>query len=71
MFYSKFDVFNIFALNIDYGYKLKGTHNLCFGSKIRKKSVYAFTPQIYYIELGVEGVYFTWTCFPNETYHIT
>ena len=40
------------------------THNLCFGSKIRK-IIYPFTPQFYYIKVGFKGVYFSWTCFPD------
>ena len=31
-----FDIFLIFAQNIDRGYDLTSTHNLCFRAKIRK-----------------------------------
>ena len=47
------------------------THNLCFGSKIRKKNVYPFTPQFYYIKVGYKGVFITWTCFPNVISSLT
>ena len=45
---KKIDIFNIFAQNIDCGYTLEpplrggyniSTHNLCFGSQIRKKCI--------------------------------
>ena len=60
-----FNIFLIFAPNIDCGYSeavLTSTHNLWFGSKIRKK-VYPCKPQFYYIKVGCRGVFVTWTCF--------
>ena len=44
---------------------LTSTHNLCFGAKIRKISIYPCIPQFYYIKVGYEGVYITRTCFPD------
>ena len=38
--WKNFDIFNMFAQNINCGYTLEpppSTHNLCFGAKIRKK----------------------------------
>ena len=58
-----FNIFLIFAQNIDCGYTLEPPHyNLCFGTKIRKK-VYPCKPQFYYIKLGCKGVLVTRTCF--------
>ena len=34
-----FDIFLMFAQNIDYGYMLEPPHNLCFRAKIRKKCI--------------------------------
>ena len=50
-----------FAQNVDCGYTLDhlgeaaltSTHNLCFGSKIRK--VYPCKPQFYFINVGYKG----------------
>ena len=42
---------------------LMGTHNLCFGFRIRK-IVYPCKPQFYYIKLG----FYSWICFPDVTY---
>ena len=42
------------------------THNLCFGSKIRKKNVYPSIPQFCYIKVGYKGVYITLKCYPDE-----
>ena len=44
---------------------LMSTHNLCFGSKIRKK-VYPCIPQFYYIKVGYRGVNITRTCYHDE-----
>ena len=40
-----------------------------FWSKNKKNTIYPCIPQLYYIKVGFEGVYFTRTCFPdgNET----
>ena len=40
------------------------THNLCFGTKIRKIDIPLHT-QVYYIKVGFKGVYISWTCFPE------
>ena len=53
-------IFLIFAQNIDCGY----THNLCFEAKIRKIGILLQTPVFLY-KSGVQGVYFSWPCFPN------
>ena len=42
-----FDISLIFAKNIDCGYTLTSTHNLCFRAKIRK-NVHPCKPQFYY-----------------------
>ena len=53
-----FDIFLIFAQNIDCGYTLEpprrgeavltSTHNLCFGAKIRKLGIPLHTPVLLY-----------------------
>ena len=43
---------------------LTSTHNVCYGSKIRKIA-YPCIPQFYYIKVGYNGVYISWTCFPD------
>ena len=51
-----FDIFLIFAQNIDCGYRLEpprrgdsnDTHNLCFGAKIRKIGIPPHTPILLY-----------------------
>ena len=37
------------------------THNLCFGSKIKKIDI----PLFYYIKAVYERVHFSWTCFSD------
>ena len=63
-------IFLFFAQNFDCGYMLEAvltsTHNLCFGTKISKISIPLQTPVLLYIKVGYEGVYFSWTCFPDE-----
>ena len=52
-----YNIFLIFAQNIDCGYAeavLMSTHNLCFRAKIRK-NVYPCSPQCYYL-VGCKGV---------------
>ena len=60
--------------NIDCGYTLEPTrcggsneptHNLCFGSKIRKIGIPLHTP-VLHIKVGFRGVYITRTCFRDE-----
>ena len=63
---KKFDIFLIFAQNIDCGYTLElgeavlmSTHNLCFRAKIRKIGVPLHTPVLLY-KSGVQGgIHFT------------
>ena len=43
------------------------THNLCFGAKIRKIGIPLRTPVLLY-KSGIQGVYITWTCFPDGCY---
>ena len=62
-----FDIFLIFAQNIDCGEAvLTSTHNLCFRAKIRKIDI-PLIPQFCYIKVGFKGVYITRTCYPDET----
>ena len=61
---KNFDIFNIFAQNIDCGYTLEPPrrggsneyHNLCFGAKIRKIGIPLQTPVLLY-KSGVKGRY--------------
>ena len=48
--WKNFDIFLIFAQNIDCGYTLvlTSTHNLCFGAKIRKIGIPLQTPVLLY-----------------------
>ena len=70
-FHSKiFDIFLIFAQNIDCGYTLEAvltsTHNLYFGAKIRKNRYTPACPSFaIYLKVGLKGVYITRTCFPD------
>ena len=50
---NNFDIFLIFAQNIDCGYTC--THNLCFGAKIRKIGIPLHTPVLLY-KSGVQGI---------------
>ena len=62
-----------FLFLLDCGYTLErlteavltSTHNLCLGAKLRK-IVCPCIPQFFYIKVGYEGVYFSWTCFPDD-----
>ena len=69
-----FDIFLIFARNIDCRYMLdtprrgganKYTQSMfwCINKKIK---VYPCRPQFFYINKGFKGVYFSWTCFPDD-----
>ena len=60
-----FDIFLIFAPNIDCGYTLELPHWSMLKSKSKKKSVYPFKPQFYNIKVGCKGVYITRTCLHN------
>ena len=42
------------------------THNRGFRAKIRKKSDYPCTPQLYYTKVGCKGVFVTRICFRDE-----
>ena len=57
-----FYIFLIFAQNIEA--VLTCTHNLCFGTKIRKIGIPPAYPS-FAIEVGYKGVYITRTCFPD------
>ena len=68
---KNYNIFLIFAQNIDCGYTLfeavlTSTHNLCFKVKIRK-NVYPCKPQVYYIKVGCKGLFVTRTCFHEHT----
>ena len=59
-----FNIFLIFAQNIDCGYMLEPPHEFpqsMFWSK-NKKKVYPCKPQLYYIKMGCKGVFITRTC---------
>ena len=59
---KNYNIFLIFAQNIDCGYTLEppheavltSTHNLCFRAKIRNNE-YPCKPQVHYIKVGVRG----------------
>ena len=69
---KNFDIFLIFAQNIDCGCTLEpprrgeavltSTHNLCFGAKIRKIGIPLQTPVLLY----KSGVYIARTSFPDD-----
>ena len=47
------------------------THNLCFGSKIRKIGISLYTPVfIIKVEYMYKGVYITQTCFPDGVEYV-
>ena len=66
---KNFDIFLIFAQNIDCGYTLEqgGSNNnpqSMFWSK-NKKNRYTRIPQICYIKVGYKGVFIARTCSPD------
>ena len=71
---KNFDIFLIFAQNIDCGYTLepprRGGSNeypqSMFWSKNKKKWVYQCIPQFHYIKVGFKGVFVARTCFPDD-----
>ena len=66
---KNYNVFLIFAQNIDCGYTLEplmSTHNLCVRAKIRRKNVYPCKPQFYYITVGCKGVFTIRTCLHDD-----
>ena len=64
---KNFDIFLIFAQNIDCGYTLEplrravltSTHNLCFGAKIRKIGIPLHTPVLLYKSGVQRGIHYT------------
>ena len=66
-----FYIFNIFSQNSDCGHTLGEavltcTHNQCFELEIRKTGTPQQTPVFFfYMKVGFNGVYFSWTCFPD------
>ena len=40
------------------------THNLCFGSTVRKIGI-TLQPPFFYIKVEFKRVYISWTCFPD------
>ena len=68
---EKFDIFLIFAPNIDCGYTLELPHRggsneypqSMFWSKSKKNRYTSRIPQFCYIKVGFNGVYITRTCF--------
>ena len=73
-----FDIFLIFAQNIDCGYTLEppqwgGSNEYpqsMFWSKNKKKNVYPCKPQFYYMKVGCKGVYITWACYHDDFLHM-
>ena len=71
---EKYDVFNIYAQNIDCRYMLEpprqgGSNEYpqsIFWIKIRK-IVYPSIPQIHTINVGFKGVFIAWTLLHDET----
>ena len=70
---KNFDIFLIFAQNIDCGYTLetpqRGGSNeypqSMFWSKKKEKYVYPSKPHFFYIKVGCKGVFITRTCYPD------
>ena len=63
---ENFNIFQIFAQNIDCGYMLRVAWlNEYLGIKLRK-IVYPVTPQFYNIKVGFKGVYISWICFRDD-----
>ena len=68
-----FDIYPIFAQNIDCGYMLepprRGGSNeypqSMFLSKDKKNRYTPVYPSFFYIKVGFKGVYITRTCFPD------
>ena len=66
---KNFDIFLIFAQNIDCGYTLEpprhaeavltSTHYLCFGAKIRKIGIPLHTPVLLYKSRVQGGIHYT------------
>ena len=69
-----FNIFLIFAQNIDCGYTLEPPHcggsneypQSMFRSKLNTKKVYPCKPQLYCIKVGCKGVFVTRTCFRDD-----
>ena len=62
---NKDHIFNIYAQNIDCGYT--STHNLCFRSELRKKSIPLHPPPYFFFDkkVGFKGVNISRSCFPD------
>ena len=71
-FIRKALIFFLFLLDCGYTLErlteavLTSTHNLCLGAKLRKNRYAPAFPSFFYIKVGYEGVYFSWTCFPDD-----
>ena len=69
-----FDIFLIFAQNIDCGYTLeppqRGGSNeypqSMFWSKNKKNMFTRVNPTFFYINVGCKGVFITRTCYPDD-----
>ena len=75
---KNFDIFLIFAQNIDCGYTLepprRGGSNeypqSMFWSKNKKNRYTPAYPRYCYIKVGFKGVYITRTCFPDDAFQV-
>ena len=47
-----------------------GTHNLCFGAKIRKNRYTPANSSFLYTKVEFKGVYFSWTCIPDKQFEV-
>ena len=56
------NIFKVFADAV-----LTSTHNVCFGSKIRKVGIPLQTPVFFYTK--VKGEYVSRTCFPDDEFY--
>ena len=64
--YNIFDIFLIFALNIDCGRGGSNGYTQSMFWNKNKKNRYTPTNAIFfYIKVGFKGVYFSWICFPD------
>ena len=58
-----FDIFLIFAQNIDCGYTLEPPLSTIY--VLEQKYVYPSKPHFFYIKVGCKGVFITRTCYPD------
>ena len=72
-YWKKIDILNIFAQNIDCGYRLElprqGGSNEYPLSLLGIKNKNVAIPQFHNIKLGFKGVYFAWTYFSDVLVH--